>query len=251
MPEMNEPGTPQDVLEPQSGAQATDSLSRRRLVVGGLAAVGAAAVAAGTLGRAATAVAAQQPLSDRVVVADPTLCVGCLACEVNCSTWHASVGRSALPRIRILSTPDVKLRAAVAAYLPARAGNTPATCRQCATPWCLPNCPTTGLRIDPRTGNRYISEDDCIACGKCEVDCPVEWQGTLVHKAQVISSKRVVYDPAENVYNKCDLCIGREGGPICVERCPVNLAIRAGYIKSDNLCLDLKRSTEEQWKRLV
>ncbi len=251
MPEMNDPGAPQDALEPRSGAQPADALSRRRLVVGGLAAVGAAAVAAGTLGRAASAVAAQQPLSDRVVVADPTLCVGCLACEVNCSAWHASVGRSALPRIRVLSTPQVALRKEVAAYLPARAGYSPATRRPCATPWCLPNCPTTGLRIDPQTGNRYIAEADCIACGKCEVDCPVEWQGTLARKAQPISSKRVVYDPAANVYTKCDLCIGRAGGPICVERCPVNVAIKAGYVTSDTLCLDLKQSTEAQWKRLV
>lgn len=249
MPEMDEPGTPQDVLEPD--AQPDEPLSRRRLVVGGLVAVGAAAVAAGTLGRAATAVAAQQPLSTKVVVADPTLCVGCLACEVNCSTWHESVGRSALPRIRIMSTPEVKLSAPVAAYLPARAGYSPATCRQCPTPWCVPNCPTDALLIDPATGNRYIAEEACIACGKCEVDCPVEWEGTLALKAQTISSKRVVYDPVNDVYTKCDLCIGREGGPICVERCPVNVAIWAGYIKSDNLALDLKPSTEEQWKRLV
>jgi Fe-S-cluster-containing dehydrogenase component len=251
MPEMNDPGTPQDVVETQPDTQPTEPLSRRRLVVSGLVAVGAAAIAAGTLGRAANVAAAGEPLSTRVVVTDPTLCVGCLACEVNCSTWHESVGRSALPRIHILSTPDVKLRASVAAYLPARAGFSAATCRQCPTPWCLPNCPTTGLRIDPTTGNRYIYEEDCIACGKCEVDCPVEWEGTLALKAQTISSKRVVYDPALNVYTKCDLCIGREGGPICVERCPVNVAIRAGYIKSDNLALDLKPSTEEQWKRLV
>ena len=250
---MDEQQAPQDAsLGPQHVETPPDGpLSRRRLVVGGLAAAGAVAVGVGAFGRAATAVAAQQPLSSKVVVADPSLCVGCLACEVNCSAWHESVGRSALPRIRIMATPQVALRKEVAAYLPARAGYSPATCRQCPTPWCLPNCPTTGLRIDPQTGNRYIAEEDCIACGKCEVDCPVEWQGTLVHKAQVISSKRVVYDPLEDVYNKCDLCIGREEGPICVERCPVNVAIKAGYVKSDHLCLDLKPSTEVQWKQLV
>ncbi len=228
-----------------------EPLSRRRLVIGGLAAVGAVAVGAGAFGRTANAVSTQQPLSDRVVVTDPTLCVGCLACEVNCSTWHASVGRSAEPRIRILADPSVKLNSAVAAYLPSRSGFSPATCRQCATPWCLPNCPTDGLRIDPANGNRYIKEEDCIACGKCEVDCPVEWKGTLARNGKTISSKRVVYDASQNVYTKCDLCIGRDGGPICVERCPVNVAIKAGYIKSDHLALDLKASTQEQWKRLV
>ncbi|MBI2325007.1 MAG: hypothetical protein HYU87_08625 [Chloroflexi bacterium] len=230
----------------------TDAVSRRSLVTGGLAAVGAVAVGVAALGRAANVAAAQQPLAKQVVSADPTLCVGCLACEVNCSTWHASVGRSAEPRIRILATPAVALRTEVASYLPTRAGFSPATCKQCPTPWCLPNCPTDGLRIDPATGNRYINEAECIACGKCEVDCPVEWQGTWARNGGAkISSKRVVYDPALNVYAKCDLCIGREGGPVCVERCPVNLAIQSGYIKSANLCLELVASTEEQWKKLV
>lgn len=249
---MNDPEITREAgAEPPSTPPADEPLSRRRLVIGGLAAVGAVAVGAAAFGRAANAVSVGQPISDRVVVADPSLCVGCLACEVNCSTWHASVGRSAEPRIRILATPDVTLNMAVAQHLPTRAGFTPATCRQCATPWCLPNCPTDGLRIDPTTGDRYINEADCIACGKCEVDCPVEWKGTLARTGEAISSKRVVYDATKNVYTKCDLCIGRDGGPICVERCPVNVSIRAGYIESDHLALDLRPSTKEQWEKLV
>ena len=235
---------------PQGAPQGDEPLSRRRLVVGGIAAVGAAAVAATAFSRAANAVTAQE-ISDRVVSADPSLCVGCLACEVNCSTWHASVGRSAVARIRILTDNTVKLNTQLAASLPKRAGFTPQTCKQCYTPWCLPNCPTEGLQIDPKTGDRFIDETQCIACGKCEVDCPVEFKGTLAYKAQAISSKRVMYDSVKNVYAKCDLCIGREGGPICVERCPVNAAIKAGYIKSDHLALDLKPSTEAQWKQLA
>lgn len=236
---------------PEAGGPPDEPLSRRRLVVGGLAGIAAVGVSMSSFGRAASAAVAVQPQSKQVVVTDPALCVGCLACEVNCSTWHASVGRSALPRIRVTQTAQITLRKEVASVLPSRGGFTVSTCRQCPTPWCLPNCPTDALRVDPATGNRYINEDSCIACGKCEVDCPVEWTGTLARKAQAISSKRVVYDAATNVYAKCDLCIGREGGPICVERCPVNVAIRAGYVKSDHLALELKPSTEEQWKRLV
>lgn len=235
--------------DPQSSADE-GPLSRRRLVIGGIAAVGSAAVAATAFSRAASAMSAQE-ISDRVVSADPALCVGCLACEVNCSTWHASVGRSAVARIRILTDKSAKLNTQLASYLPSRAGFSPQTCKQCYTPWCLPNCPTEGLQIDPKTGDRFIDETQCIACGKCEVDCPVEFKGTLAYKSQQISSKRVMYDAQKNVYAKCDLCIGREGGPICVERCPVNAAIKAGYIKSDHLALELKKSTEAQWKQLA
>lgn len=239
-----------DPIEPAGADGATTEVSRRRLVLGGLAAAATVAVGAASLARGSTAAAAQQ-ISNGVIVSDPSLCVGCLACEVNCSTWHASVGRSSIPRIRVMSDPTVKLSTKLAGYLPGRAGNSPATCRQCPTAYCLPNCPTTGLQIDPNTGVRYINEQDCIACGKCEVDCPVEFNGTLVRKNEKIDTKRVTYDPELNVYAKCDLCRGRDGGPICVERCPVNVSIRAGYIQSDHLTLDVKKATDEQWKRLV
>lgn len=234
--------------EPSGTAQ--ESVSRRRFVIGGAATLGALAVAAGAFGRQPTTASAQ-PISKQVVVPDPTLCIGCLACEVNCSTWHGSVGRSSLPRIRVMATPNVQLQKQVSSIMPSRGGFSPATCRQCPTPWCLPNCPTSALEVDLQTGNRFINEQACIACGKCEVDCPVTWEGTRASKNQPVNSKRVTYDPTHNVYAKCDLCIGRNGGPVCVERCPVNVAIKNNYIKSDHLCLDLKPSTEEQWKQLV
>ncbi len=236
---------------PAADAEHAEPVSRRSFVIGGVAAASAVAVAAGALGRPAAVASAQEPLSRQVVTADPSLCIGCLACEVNCSSWHASVGRSAVPRIRVMRTPNVRLQSQIAATLPARAGFTPATCRQCPTAWCLPNCPTGGLQIDPRTGNRYVNERGCIACGKCEVDCPVEWKGTWSRKDQAISTKRITYDPTTNVYVKCDLCQGRAEGPICVERCPVNIAIKTGQIASNHLCLDLKPSTEQQWKELT
>ncbi len=222
--------------------QVPEPVSRRKFVVGA-AAVGALAAAAGAIGRPAASVSAQEPLSQGVIVADPTLCIGCLACEVNCQTWHASVGRAAVSRIHVMRTADVQLQPAVAGLAPQRSGFTPQTCRQCPTPWCLPNCPTEALHIDPATGTRLIDEQNCIACGKCEVDCPVTWQGTRALKLQPVDTKRVAYDPKTNVYAKCDLCAGRDGGPICAERCPVNVAIRAGYVQSDHPCLDVKPST--------
>ncbi len=233
-----------DAAAADTTSAATDPVTRRRFVVG-VAAAGALAAAASAVGRPAATASAQGPLSQGVIVADPSLCIGCLACEVNCGTWHASVGRSSVPRIRVLRTSDVKLNPAVASLAPQRAGFTPQTCRQCPTPWCVPNCPTQGLHIDPKTGTRILNEQNCVACGKCEVDCPVEWKGTLALKSQPVNARRVTYDPKKNVYAKCDLCAGRDGGPICVERCPVNVAIRTGTIRSDHPCLDVKPSTQQ------
>jgi Fe-S-cluster-containing hydrogenase component 2 len=58
---------------------------------------------------------------------------------------------------------------------------------------------------------------------------------------------RLTYDPQKNVYTKCDLCFWRDGGPACVERCPVNIRIKQGMIKSDHLCLDKPPATPANW----
>ncbi len=130
MSEINDPGIPQDHVDTPSDAQPDEPLSP---VAGwssaALRAVGAVAVGAGTLGRVANVAAAAEPLSTKVVVTDPSLCDGCLACEVNCSTWHASVGRSALPRIHILATTGCEAAHRRRVVSAGRAGFTPATCR--------------------------------------------------------------------------------------------------------------------------
>jgi carbon-monoxide dehydrogenase iron sulfur subunit len=65
------------------------------------------------------------------------------------------------------------------------------------------------MSIDSETGVRYINEEECIKCGSCYRACP--FSPSLVWVTEANDKKR---------YYKCDLCRGREDGPICEEVCP-------------------------------
>jgi ferredoxin len=55
----------------------------------------------------------------------------------------------------------------------------------------------------------YKINDECISCGACEPECPV----------QAISEGETIYviDP-----NKCVECVGYNDSPQCAEICPVD-----------------------------
>ena len=55
----------------------------------------------------------------------------------------------------------------------------------------------------------YQITDECISCGACEPECPV----------QAISEGETIYiiDP-----NKCVECVGHFDSPKCAEICPVD-----------------------------
>ena len=57
----------------------------------------------------------------------------------------------------------------------------------------------------------YKINDECISCGACEPECPV----------QAISEGETIYviDP-----NKCVECVGYNDSPQCAEICPVDAA---------------------------
>ena len=61
------------------------------------------------------------------------------------------------------------------------------------------------MPIDNR-GVVRIVDGDCTRCGACASSCPYE---------------AIFYSQARDRYLKCELCAGREEGPLCVELCPV------------------------------
>src|SRR6185369_4577004 len=44
-----------------------------------------------------------------MIAVEPSLCIGCLTCEVACSDVHREAGLSAMPRIRIYDVDSVKV----------------------------------------------------------------------------------------------------------------------------------------------
>jgi electron transport protein HydN len=218
---------------------------------------GAGAVAVAFLGAGAASALARPAFprmaySTGVIMPDPSLCIGCLTCEVACSQVHLEAGMSGVPRIRIFDAKDVQLDPEIEKNYPGRGTFRQLDCLMCPDAPCLPVCPTGAVQVEPKTGARIIAESACIACGKCEAACPFPVMSETVATNQKPNGqrKRIIYDPAKNVYTKCDLCWWRPEGPACVERCPVNVRIRQGVIQSRVLCLDVKPADPAGFERV-
>jgi Fe-S-cluster-containing hydrogenase component 2 len=84
-------------------------------------------------------------------------------------------------------------------------------CRQCLSASCYEACPEkeSALCIDEVTGVKYVNSEGCTGCGECISGCPQKVAG-------------IKLNPDKEIAFKCDLCRGREKGPICVEYCAQN-----------------------------
>jgi Fe-S-cluster-containing hydrogenase component 2 len=186
--------------------------------------------------------------SSGAILVDPTLCIGCLTCEVACSEVHEKAGMSNLPRIRIYSVDNVKVNSEVEKQFGKRGTFQQQVCLQCPDAPCLPVCPVDSLHVDDKTHARVIDNDTCIACGKCETSCIFpSLDEALATGRQVLHQKsRISHDDLLEVYTKCDLCYFREEGPACVEKCPVNIAINDKKVSSSTMCLDVAKPVNAQ-----
>lgn len=217
---------------------------------------GASAVAVAFLGGAAAASASRpafpkMAMSSGVILPDPSLCIGCLTCEVACSQVHVAAGMSGVSRIRIYNAPEVKLNPEIERAYPGRGTFKQQDCLMCPDAPCLPVCPNGSLHTDPKTGARVINESTCIACGKCEDACPFDTieEARATNQLPTKQSSRIIYDSIKNVYTKCDLCSWRPEGPACVEKCPINIRINQGILQSKTKCLDVIQSDQAGFDR--
>jgi Fe-S-cluster-containing hydrogenase component 2 len=232
-----------------------DGTTRRQVLKGAGAAVGAfiALDAIGGVTLAAGAAPKTTPTANGVIFPDPTLCIGCLTCEVICSRVHKDAGLSDLPRIRIFNDPNVKVDPAIQEAYPNRGSFHQEPCLQCPTAECLYVCPVNALRVEPNTGARIIREDVCVSCNRCAEACPfpVSGEQNATNQLTLGQMTRISYDPQMDTFTKCDLCYWREAGPACAERCPVNIRIRQGVLKSDRMCLEVPQTNDrDTWNKL-
>lgn len=190
--------------------------------------------------------------SSGVIFPDPTLCIGCLTCEVQCTDVHRKAGMAAVTRLRIFNEPAVKLDPEILRNYPDRGTFIQQPCLQCPDSPCVGVCPVNALRVEPKTGARVIDEKACIACSRCAEACPftVRSETVATNEMDIGQKTRIVYDPQKNVFAKCDLCYFREQGPVCVEKCPVNIRIKQGIVKSDHLCLEMPKSDRTNFIKL-
>lgn len=130
-----------------------------------------------------------------------SLCTGCHSCEMVCSLVHDGVVGPGRGRI-VSYLGDIREMI-----------HTIAACEQCEDHPCYDACPKKdkAMCIDSETGIVYINEEECIGCGLCAKKCKLE-----PSRINMVKSK----DRSKRKAKKCDLCRGREGGPVCIEHCP-------------------------------
>lgn len=231
-------------------------ISRREF----LATAAAGVIAVGGLGATGIAMTAapRHPidrLSDGVIFPDPTLCIGCLTCEVACTDAHKKAGMSEFSRIRIYKEPSTKVDPEVLKNYPDRGSFIQGVCLQCPDAPCLPVCPVNALHVEPKTGARVIDEKACIACGRCNASCPFDSRAASTQVGEIkieAHTKRVNFDASRSVYVKCDLCYFRPEGPACVEKCPINIRIKQGVlnVEKGRMCLDVPKSDPAHFEKL-
>ena len=130
--------------------------------------------------------------SERKIKTDATLCRECQACTLACSLYHDGECNLSLARLQVIK--DM-----------ARYEFQILICRHCESPDCLAACPSEAIVLNAQDV-AVILDDACLRCGACVTACPY---GVLF------------YNEARDRYLKCDLCAGRDGGPLCVAICPV------------------------------
>ena len=131
-------------------------------------------------------------VNDKCIQVDAKLCRDCQVCALACSLHHE--GECNLRMARLVVTKDM-----------ARYEFDIVICQHCDEPDCILACPSEAMVLDGQ-GVVIILDEECDRCGACAAACPYD---------------AIFYNEAQDRYLKCDLCAGREQGPICVELCPV------------------------------
>jgi Fe-S-cluster-containing dehydrogenase component len=238
--------------------------TRRTVLKGATAAVGAfiALEAIGGVTLAAGSAPKPTPTAAGVIFPDPTLCIGCLTCEVICSQVHKQQGLSDLPRIRVFNDANVKVDPAVLEAYPGRGSFHQEPCLQCPTAECLYVCPVNALRVEATSGARFIREDVCVSCNRCAEACifPVSSENQATNQLVFGQMSRISYDPGRDTFTKCDLCYWRDGsqqglpgtGPACAQQCPINIRIDQGVLNvaPGRRCLAVPQADKQTWDSL-
>ena len=138
---------------------------------------------------------------ESVLLIDLNTCTKCDDCVRACADTHGGTPRFVREGIR------------VSHY------SVPTACYQCTDPVCMIGCPTGAISRPLGTLQVLINSDTCIGCHRCVNGCP--WHNIV----PVPFYSRTLGRDIE-LATKCDLCVGRDEGPACVQMCPHGSAVR-------------------------
>ncbi len=165
---------------------------------------------------------------------DPTVCIGCKACEVACKEWNqvpadgatwsgtsydhtGSLGASSWRHVKFVEQAE-RLGGQVAGPMTDADGEDPFrwifvsdVCKHCEHAGCLEACPTGSIVRTP-VGSVYVQDDVCNGCGYCVVACPF---GVVDRRPEPL--------PGAGGAFKCTFCYDRQASglvPACAKACP-------------------------------
>lgn len=164
---------------------------------------------------------------------DPTLCIGCKACEVACKEWNQlpddglswsgfsydntrQLGASTWRHVLFLEQPAAAGGQVTGTEAPFRWVFLSDVCKHCENAGCLDACPT-GAIVRTEFESVFVQPDICNGCGYCVVSCPF---GVIDRR------------PEDGRAFKCTFCYDRQKAgltPACAKACPTE-SIRFGEL---------------------
>lgn len=166
---------------------------------------------------------------------DPTVCIGCKACEVACKEWNevpddgynwlgssydntGHLGASTWRHVLFIEQDRQKANQVVANHSLGSDGEDPFrwvflsdVCKHCEEAGCLEACPT-GSIVRTETATVFVQDDVCNGCGYCVVSCPF---GVIDRRPEPLPNAGGAF--------KCTFCYDRQKSgltPACAKVCP-------------------------------
>ncbi len=177
-------------------------------------------------------------VQDRVEVGfftDPSVCIGCKACEVACKEWNevpddgynwtgnsydntGHLGASTWRHVLFVEQDIQKAKQVAGPMSLGENGNDPFrwvflsdVCKHCEEAGCLESCPT-GSIVRTEVGSVLVQNDVCNGCGYCVVNCPF---GVIDRRPEPLPDAGGAF--------KCTFCYDRQKSgltPACAKVCP-------------------------------
>ena len=173
---------------------------------------------------------------------DPTVCIGCKACEVACKEWNEEpedgyvwtgnsydntghLGASTWRHVLFLEQDLAKGNQIAGPMSLAKDGDgedpfrwvfLSDVCKHCEEAGCLESCPT-GSIVRTEVGSVLVQDDVCNGCGYCVVNCPF---GVIDRRPKPL--------PKHGGAFKCTFCYDRQKSgltPACAKVCPTESTV--------------------------